>query len=181
MLDKNNTIFKEDIEIEASFKKEVAAQLQVHNDTMMETINQYFTSFQSVILQTIKKLVIQMIPRLSNKHRSNLISPWPHDMVHTQPSNYQYPGVVLNHSYPPQTIPYSPLTNIPPSSIQPHTPPTYIPPQPTQCTILPTHQILPPFSHHLKVWPPLTFHNHKLLRESNDRNRCWSMMSAPYE
>ena len=75
MLDKNNTIFKEDIEIEASFKKEVAAQLQVHNDTMMETINQYFTSFQSVILQTIKKLVIQMIPRLSNKHRSNLISP----------------------------------------------------------------------------------------------------------
>ena len=59
MLDKNNTTFKEDIE--ASFKKEVAAQLQVHNDTMMETTNQSFSSFQSVILQTIKYIVIKMV------------------------------------------------------------------------------------------------------------------------
>ena len=59
MLDKNNTTFKEDIE--ASFKKEVAAQLQMHNDTMMETTNQSFTSFQSVMLQTIKYIVIQMV------------------------------------------------------------------------------------------------------------------------
>ena len=59
MLDKNNTTCKEDIE--ASFKKEVAAQLQVHNDTMMETTNQSFSSFQSVMLQTIKYIVIKMV------------------------------------------------------------------------------------------------------------------------
>ena len=48
-LDKYNTTFKEDIE--ASSKKEVAEQLQLHNDVMMDTTNQRFTSFQCVILK----------------------------------------------------------------------------------------------------------------------------------
>ena len=53
------TTFKEDIE--ASFKKKVDVQLQAHNDSMMKTINQRFTSFQQVMLQTMKELVINMI------------------------------------------------------------------------------------------------------------------------
>ena len=65
MLDKNNTIFKEDIE--TSFKQEIVEQLQMYNDKMMEIMNQPFTSFQRVILQTLKNLVIQMAPQLPNK------------------------------------------------------------------------------------------------------------------
>lgn len=61
--DENNTIFKGDIE--ASLKKEVTDQLQLYNDAMMEIINQRFTSFQILILKTMKILVIQMIPQLS--------------------------------------------------------------------------------------------------------------------
>ena len=48
MLEKNITTFKEDIE--TSFNKKVAAQLQAHKDSMMEIINQRFTSFKKVIL-----------------------------------------------------------------------------------------------------------------------------------
>ena len=47
MLDKNNTTFKEDIE--DSFKKEVVSQLQLHNDSMMATIDQRFLYFQSMM------------------------------------------------------------------------------------------------------------------------------------
>ena len=65
MLDKNNTTFKEDIE--TSFKQEIVEQLQMYNDKMMEIMNQPFTSFQRVILQTLKNLVIQMAPQLPNK------------------------------------------------------------------------------------------------------------------
>ena len=52
MLEKNNNTFKD--EIEASFKQEVATQLQTHNESMMEKINQQFASFQTVILHTMK-------------------------------------------------------------------------------------------------------------------------------
>ena len=97
-MDKHNTTFKEDIE--ASSKKEAAEQLQLHNDVMMETINQRFTSFQCVILKKMKDLVIQMVPQLSNQQRSNLLSPSPHEMLHTQPPTYSYQGAFLNHSYP---------------------------------------------------------------------------------
>ena len=48
MLEENITTFKEDIE--TSFNKKVAAQLQAHKDSMMEIINQRFTSFKKVIL-----------------------------------------------------------------------------------------------------------------------------------
>ena len=63
MLDKNNTTFKEDIE--ASFKKKIAEQLQIYRTTIIG--NQRFISFQSVMLQTMKVLVIQMAPQLSNQ------------------------------------------------------------------------------------------------------------------
>ena len=83
MLNKNDTTFKEDIE--ASFKKEVATQLQLQNDTMVATIDQSFLSFQSVVLQTIKDLVMNMVPQLSNQQQSKLLSPPPNDMLYTQP------------------------------------------------------------------------------------------------
>ena len=88
MLEKNNTSFKE--EIEASFKHEVAEQLQANNDSMMEKINQQFASFQTVMLQTMKELVINMIPQITNQQRSTLLSPSPTDTLNTQPSNYPH-------------------------------------------------------------------------------------------
>ena len=48
----------------------------------------------------MKYLVIQMVPQLSNQQRSNLFSPSPHEMFHTQPPTYSYQGAFLNHSYP---------------------------------------------------------------------------------
>ena len=65
MLEKNNNTFKE--ETEASFKHEVAEQLQANNDSMMEKINQQFVSFQTVMLQTMKEIVINMIPQITNQ------------------------------------------------------------------------------------------------------------------
>ena len=59
MLKKNNTPFK--AEIEASFRQEVAEQIQTNSGYMMEKINQQFASFQTVMLQTMKELVINMI------------------------------------------------------------------------------------------------------------------------
>ena len=51
---------------------------------MMATIDQRFSWFQSVILQTMKNLVINMVTQLSNQQRSNLLSLSPDDMLHTQ-------------------------------------------------------------------------------------------------
>ena len=64
-------------------QKEVTEQLQLNNNTMMETINQRFTSFQSVMLQIMKDLVIQMVPQLTNHQRSNLLFQPPQKILHT--------------------------------------------------------------------------------------------------
>ena len=99
MPEENNTIFKEDIE--ASFKKEIAIQLQLqlHNDTTIEIMNQRFTSFQTITLQTMKDLVINMVPPFSNQQRSNLLSPPPDAILHTQPPTYQYHDAFIHHPY----------------------------------------------------------------------------------
>ena len=52
--------------IEVSFKKEVAEQLQLNNNAMMEIINQRFILFQSVRLQTMTDLVLQIVHQLAN-------------------------------------------------------------------------------------------------------------------
>ena len=103
--------------------KKVVTQLQLNNDTMMTTIDQRFSSFQSEILQTMKELVINMVPQLSIQQRSHLLSPPPNDILHTQPPIYPYHGVVLQHPYPLHTTPRSPLTNMSPPSSYPHTNP----------------------------------------------------------
>ena len=54
---------------------------------MMEKINQQFASFQTVKLQTMKDLVINMVPQITNQQRSVLLSFAPHDMLNTQPPN----------------------------------------------------------------------------------------------
>ena len=99
MLDKNNTTFKEDIE--DTFKKEVVSQLQLHNDSMMATIDQRFSYFQSMMPQTLKDLIINMIPQSSNPQSFNIFSPKLNDMPHTQPLTYPYHRVFLQHPYPP--------------------------------------------------------------------------------
>ena len=54
---------------------------------MMEKINQQFASFQTVMIQTVQELVINMVPQLTNQKRSTLLSPSPQDMLNTQPPN----------------------------------------------------------------------------------------------
>ena len=83
--------------------------------------NQYFLQYNPSIHHKMHTHVTSEIPQLSNQQRSNLLSPSPHDMLHTQPPTYHYQGAVLNHYYPPQTTPHYHLTNILPPSI--HLPP----------------------------------------------------------
>ena len=98
MLGKKN---KSKEEIEVFLKQEVTEQLQSNNDSMMETINQQFASFQTTMLHTMKDLVIKMIPQITNQQRSVLLSPSPHDMFNTKPPNYPHDGSLLTHPYPP--------------------------------------------------------------------------------
>ena len=71
------------------------------------------------MLHTMKCLVIQMIPQLTNNQRSNLLYQQTHEILHTQPPTYLYKGIFLHHLYLPQTIPYSHLTNISTTSSTP--------------------------------------------------------------
>ena len=81
ILGKNNAQFKK--EFEASFKQQVADQLKTNNDSMMDEINRKFASFQTVMLQTTKDLVINMVPQIKNQQLSVLLSTSPHDMLNT--------------------------------------------------------------------------------------------------
>ena len=104
---------------------------------------QRFTSFQTVMLQKMKDLAINMVPQLSNQQRSNLLSPPPNDIFHTQPPTYPYHGAFIQHPYPPQTIPHSPLAHMYLPSY-PHTPPVHIPPQFSQGNTSSSNKMLPP-------------------------------------
>ena len=57
--EKNDT-FK--VEIEVSFKTEVVEQLRLNNIAITKSFNQKFEALQTVILQTVKDLVLKMIP-----------------------------------------------------------------------------------------------------------------------
>ena len=70
MLDINNNSFKK--ELESSFKNEVAEKLFLNNLAISKNFNQRFSSFQTVMLQTIKNIVLQMIPNfLNNNNKCN--------------------------------------------------------------------------------------------------------------
>ena len=116
---------------------------------MMTTIDQRFSSFHSVMLHTMKDLVINMASQLSNQQRSNPLSPPPNDILHTPPPIYLYHEVFLQHPYTPQTTSHSPLTNMSPPSSYLH-PPVHILPQYSQGTTPSSHQMLPP--------PPQPYH-----------------------
>ena len=58
--EKNNDTFK--VEIEVSFKTEVVEQLRLNNIAITKSFNQKFEALQTVILQTVKDLVLKMIP-----------------------------------------------------------------------------------------------------------------------
>ena len=111
---------------------------------MMEKINQQFASFQTVMLQTMKEIVINMIPQITNQQRSTLLSPSPPEMLSTQPSNYPHHEALLTNPYRPQlTIP-TPLNQIPLPTLHTNTPPIYIQPQSAQGMTPPTTQTLSP-------------------------------------
>ena len=110
---------------------------------MMEKINQQFASFQTVMLQTMKELVINMIPQIINQQRSTVLSPSPTDMLNTQPPYFPHQGSLLSNPYPPQLNMPPPSNQIPPPTSHPTTPPVYIQRQSTQ-GITPTTQTLSP-------------------------------------
>ena len=62
MLETNNTAFKK--EIESTFKDEIAEQLPQNNLAITNHFNQRCASFKLVMLQTIKDVVLQMIPTI---------------------------------------------------------------------------------------------------------------------
>ena len=66
---------------------------------MMEKINQQFAFFQTVMLQTMKEIVINMIPQITNQQRSTLLSPSPPEILSTQPSNYPHHEALLTNPY----------------------------------------------------------------------------------
>ena len=70
---------------------------------MMEKINQQFASFQTVILHTMKEIVINMIPQITNQQRSTLLSPSPPDMLNTQPFKLFTSWIVTYKSLPTTT------------------------------------------------------------------------------
>ena len=67
ILDNNNKFFKK--ELESSFKNEVAEQLRQNNPAITENFNQRFPSFQTVMLQTIKDAVLQMISNIPQQQQ----------------------------------------------------------------------------------------------------------------
>ena len=62
MIEINNTSFKK--EIVSSFKDEVAEKLSLNNLAITKIFNQHFVSFQKIMLQKIKDVVLQIIPNI---------------------------------------------------------------------------------------------------------------------
>ena len=58
MEEKNNKLRSE---IENSYNKEIKDQLLLNNTALMITIDQRFSAFQTVILQTVKDLVQSLV------------------------------------------------------------------------------------------------------------------------
>ena len=111
---------------------------------MMEKINQQFVFSQTVMLQTMKELVFNMIPQITNQQRSTLLSPSPTDTLNTQPSNHPHHGSLLTHPYPPQITMPTTSNQIPPPISHTNSSPVYIQQQSTQGITPPTTQILSP-------------------------------------
>ena len=112
------------------------------------------------MLQTMKELVIKMVPQITNQQWSFLLSPSPHDTLNTQPPNYPHHGSLRTHPYPPQL----PLNKMPQPTLHPTTPPIYMQPQSTQGNTSPPYQQLKRFHHHFhkfKYQTILLFHNRK--------------------
>ena len=81
MLETNNNSLKK--QFESSFKEKVAEQLRLNNLAITENFNQRFSSFQQVMLQTIKDVVLQMIPNIPQQQHQ-IESPPFHDAFPSQ-------------------------------------------------------------------------------------------------
>ena len=82
MLEYNNSIFWSNIDI--SFKREKVEQLSIHNIGMTETFIKRFVSFQTVMLQMIKYIILPMIFTLPlSQKKIPLHPPLSHDNLHT--------------------------------------------------------------------------------------------------
>ena len=157
MLDKNNQSFKK--ELESSFKNEVAEQLRLNNLAITENFNQRFSSFQTVMLQTIKDVVLQMIPNIPQQQQQ-MQPPSFHDAFPTQhmlPTSFPSQSV---HQTQPHTSPFqsnsqyqqpspniqqpsSPL-NIPSPSTQ-----SFVPPQSFNDNASSSQQLPPPLENQI--------------------------------
>ena len=83
-------------------------------------------SFRPFPAASMKELVINMIPQITNQQRSTVLSPSPNDILNTQPPNFPHPGSLLSHPYPPQLNMPPPSNQMPPPTSHPTTPPVYI-------------------------------------------------------
>ena len=107
---------------------------------MMDKINQQFSSFQTVMLQTTKDLIISIVPQITKQQWSVSLSPSPYDIFNTQPPQYLSHGSLLTYPSHPQL----PLNQMPQPTLHPTTPPIYTQPQSTQGTTSPSPQTIPP-------------------------------------
>ena len=93
-------------EIETSHNKEITEQLHLNNTALMSTINQRFSAFQTVILQTVKDLVQSLVisTNQNNSNQSLLKKTFTNDQsisspTQTQPSIIQSSPIILPQSH----------------------------------------------------------------------------------
>ena len=161
MFDNNNKSFIK--ELESSFKNEVAEKLNLNNLAITGNFNQRYSSFQTGMLQTIKDVVVQMIPKIPQQQQpmqtpsfqnafhpqqmlltasfpsQSVLQTQPH--LFSFPKNHQHLNILTNIQQP------SSPTNIPSPSTQSSIPPqsfTQNPSTPQQLSPHIKHQIANP-------------------------------------
>ena len=82
-------------EIETSYNQEIKEQLCLNNTALMSTIDQHFSAFKTVMLQTVKDLEV-----ISTKNQPSSNTPFTHDQsksnpIHNQPSNI-HPSPIIH-------------------------------------------------------------------------------------
>ena len=70
-------------EIETSFNQEIKEQLCLGNTALMSTIDQRFSAFETVMLQTVKYLVQSLVISTNQNNKTQPNTPFTHDQ-----SNY---------------------------------------------------------------------------------------------
>ena len=76
-------------EIETSNNQEIKEQLRLNNTALMSTIDQSFSVFQTVMLQTIKDLVQSLIISTNQNNTTQPNTSFTHDQSNSNPTHNQ--------------------------------------------------------------------------------------------